>query len=64
MTLGKRLKYFNLGHVYRIIPVLTDKDGKQLDINRVLSLYHAMLKSETINKNYIFELASDALEKG
>ncbi|NMB98022.1 MAG: hypothetical protein GYA02_15690 [Clostridiaceae bacterium] len=64
MKLGKRLKYFNLGHVYRIIPVSTDKDGKQLDIKRVLSLYHAMLKGETINKNYIFELAADALEKG
>ncbi len=63
-TFGERLKYFNLGNLYGIVPVSSSKDGEQLNILRLLNLYGAILKSESVSKNYIFDLACEALEKG
>lgn len=63
-NLGEFLRYFSIGHLYNMIPVNTNKKGEQLDIARVLDLYSAIIKGELVEKNFIFDLAAEALERG
>ncbi len=58
------LKGFSLGTIYRMIPVHRTKDGKQTDVKRVLSIYHALLSNYLIEKEQLFRLFSEAIEKG
>lgn len=55
---------FGFHSVYRMIPVKTSKDGTQQNIKRVLSLYSALFKLETVKTKVLFEYACEALEKG
>ncbi len=64
MNVTDHLKYFSLGSIYRVIPVRTKKDGKQVDSGRVLSLYKSILKREKVDVNLIFRYALEALDKG
>ena len=64
LTMSQYLRYFNLGHIQRIVPISTDKKGTQLNIKRVLNLLSAVIQGELIDKNEIMELACEALEKG
>lgn len=64
LSMNQYLKYFNLGHIYRLISVSTDKKGTQLNIKRVLNLISAVIQGDLIDKNEIMELACEALEKG
>lgn len=61
---GMMLPNFSLGHVYRMIPVCTNKKGEQLDIDRVLNFYGAILLGEYLEKALLFSLAAETLEKG
>ncbi|MBA4602450.1 TM1802 family CRISPR-associated protein [Thermoactinomyces mirandus] len=54
----------SLGSIYRMIPVRTSKTGDQLDIQRVLSIYHALFTKTAIEADVLFGYASEALEKG
>lgn len=62
--LKPHLNNMSLGSLYRIIPVRTNKGGEQLDINRVISLYRAILSNEQINTQTFYNYASEALDKG
>ena len=64
LSMSQYLRYFNLGHIYRLVPVSTDKKGTQLNIKSVLNLISAVIQGELIDKNEIMELACEALEKG
>ena len=64
MTITEHLKYFSLGSVYRVIPVKSRKDGKQVDAGRVLSFYKSILKREKVKPGLVFHYALDALDKG
>jgi len=63
-TYGELLLHFTLGHIYTIVPVSVSKDGKQLSIQRVLDLYSAIMKGGMVERNFIFDLATEALERG
>lgn len=54
----------SIGSIYRLIPVKENKDRKQVDIGRVLSLYKAILSSERISHKIFYDYATDGLEKG
>jgi len=64
ISFGDMLPYFSLGNVYHMIPVTTNKKKEQLDINRVLDIYGAILSDEHVDKSTIFTYATEALEKG
>ncbi len=59
-----RLKWFNLGSIYHMVPVRTNKKGEQLDVNIVLELYAAILQRIRIDKKVIWECFARALECG
>ncbi len=54
----------SIGHIYRIIPVRTNRKDDQLDIGRVLSLYKALLNGEQIKSEVLFNYVTEALDKG
>ncbi len=58
------LKYFSLGNIYHVIPVKTNKDGKQVDSGRVLSFYKSILKQEKVKTDLVYRYALEALDKG
>jgi len=58
------LRWFSLGSIYRIIPVRTNKKGDQLDIQRVLSVYKALLANHLLETELLYQYAMEALEKG
>ncbi|WP_024833236.1 TM1802 family CRISPR-associated protein [Ruminiclostridium josui] len=64
LSMSQYLRYFNLGHIYKLVPVSADKKGTQLNIKRVLNLISAVIQGELIYKNEIMEFACEALEKG
>ena len=56
---------FSLGTIYRIIPVRTEqRSGEQLDIQRVLSVYKALLANHILEADLLYQYAMEALEKG
>lgn len=55
---------FTLGDIYNIVPVAKNEKGEQLDVNRLLDLYGAIIKGELVESNEIFSLAAEALGKG
>ena len=61
---GEGLPNFLIGHLYNMVPVTENKKGDQLDIQRLLDLFGVLIKGETVEIQYIFELACEALEKG
>ncbi len=61
---GKLLPNFKLGYIYGMIPVFVNKKNEQLNIARVLDLYSIILKDGLVEKNHIFDMACEALEKG
>lgn len=61
---GKMLPHFLLGFLYTMVPICTNQKGEKIDFARVLSLYSCILKGGKMEKNAVFELAADALEKG
>ncbi|MBD1373491.1 hypothetical protein IC620_14145 [Hazenella sp. IB182357] len=58
------LKSMSLGMIYRMIPVRTNKDKKQLNIQNVLSVYQSLFSRTLLEANVLFEAATEALEKG
>lgn len=64
LRLQPHLKWMSLSSIYRIIPVRETKDGTQVDVGRVLTLYKVLLSGGQVNKNTLFEYLSDALDKG
>lgn len=63
-TFEERLPYFTLGHLYSMVPVATNNKKEQLNIQRLLDLYAAIIKGELVEKAFIFDLAVESLEKG
>lgn len=57
-------KTFLPGNIYNLIAVQTNNKNKQLNVGRVFDLYADILNGYTVNKNYIFDLYSEALTKG
>lgn len=55
---------FSMGTIYRMVPIHRTKDGTQTDVKRVLSLYHALLSGYIIEREQLFRLFSEAMEKG
>jgi len=55
---------FSLGSIYGLVPVKVNKNGEQVDIGRVLSLYKALLSGEKISYKTLFDYAIEGLEKG
>ncbi|UMZ72705.1 TM1802 family CRISPR-associated protein [Natranaerofaba carboxydovora] len=53
-----------LGTIYRMIPVRKDNKNNQLDIQRILGMYKALLKGHSIETISIFDLAVEAMDKG
>lgn len=62
--LSPYIRSLSLGAIYRMIPVRTNKKKEQLDIQRVLTLYHSLFSKTTIDAPVLFEYATEALEKG
>ena len=58
------IKFFSLGSIYHIIPINTNRNGEQLNISRVLSLYRALLKREKIERRILYNYCCEALDKG
>lgn len=58
------LRYFDLGSIYHMIPVRMNNKGEQLNINRVLEVYAAMLQRNIIESKVLFEYFAEALEVG
>ncbi|KJS01567.1 MAG: hypothetical protein VR68_04655 [Peptococcaceae bacterium BRH_c4a] len=54
----------SLRKVYQIIPVRSDKKNKQLNIQRVLDVYKALLLRQLINPRLLFQYAMEAVDKG
>jgi len=59
-----QLRGMKLDDIYRLIPVHTNKQGEQLDIHRVLSVYKSLLCRYRIDSHVLFQYATEALEKG
>jgi CRISPR-associated protein Csh1 len=55
---------FTLGDVYNIVPIMKNKKGEQINVNRLLDLYSAIIKGELIESSAVFQLAEEALDKG
>lgn len=53
-----------LGKVYHIIPVRFNKKKEQLDIQRVLDVYKALLLRQLLNPRILFQYAMEAVVKG
>ena len=64
LKLQSHLRSMSIGHIYRIIPVRTNRKDDQLDIGRVLSLYKALLNGEQIKSEVLFNYVTEALDKG
>lgn len=64
IEIGQYVRNLSLSHIYHMIPVSVNSKGEQLDIGRVLDFYSAILNGENIDKNLIFDFATEALEKG
>ena len=60
----EKLKIFTLGSIYSIVPVSTNNKGIQINIARLLDLYSAIIKGELIDRNLIYDLACEALDRG
>lgn len=59
------LSHFRLGSIYRMIPVrVNEKKKEQLNIDRVLEFYAAILQQHTLAGSLIFEYFSEAMECG
>jgi CRISPR-associated protein Csh1 len=60
----EKLKYFDLGTVYRLIPVRTNTKREQVNIERVLEFYAAILQQGVIESEVIFSYFTEAIEIG
>ncbi|KIR01275.1 CRISPR-associated protein, Csh1 family [Lachnospiraceae bacterium TWA4] len=56
-----RKEHFNLGLIYRMIPVQVNKKKEQLNINRVLDFYSSIIQGTTISVHTVFDYYSEAL---
>jgi CRISPR-associated protein Csh1 len=54
----------SLGKVYRIIPVRSNKKGEQLNIQRVLDVYKALLLKQLLSPRLLFQYAMEAIDNG
>lgn len=59
-----KLKTFQPGTLYRLVPVHTNTKGEQLNIGRLLELYAAIFKGHTVSKHTIFEWYTEAMSCG
>ncbi len=64
LFVSDHLKIFSLGSIYHVIPVKTKKDGKQIDVGRILSFYKSILKREQIKNDLVYRYALEAMDKG
>lgn len=64
LRFGEVLPYFSLNHIYHMIPVTTNKKSEQIDIVRVLDFYGSILSGECMDRDVVFSLAAETLEKG
>ena len=62
--LRPHLRGMKLDDIYRLIPVHTNKNGEQLDIHRVLSVYKSLLCKYRISSQVLIQYALEALDKG
>ncbi len=62
-SLKPQIGNISLGSIYRLIPVRIS-NNVQIDIDRVLSLYKAILTGEKVSVNTLYLYALEALEKG
>lgn len=58
------VKNISLSSIYHFVPVKVNKNGDQLDIGRVLSLYKAILSGEKIHYKVLYDYATEAMDKG
>lgn len=58
------LHKMSLGNIYGMIPVHSNKNGDQLDIQRVLSVYKALLSNHILETRVLYQYAMEAIEKG
>lgn len=54
----------SLGKVYRIIPVRSNKKGEQLNVQRVINVYKALLLKQLLHPRLLFQYAMEAIDKG
>lgn len=59
-----KLKTFQPGTLYGLVPVHTNTKGEQLNIGRLLELYAAIFKGYTVSKHTIFEWYTEAMSCG
>lgn len=59
-----KLKTFQPGTLYGLVPVHTNTKGEQLNIGRLLELYAAIFKGHTVSKHTIFEWYTEAMSCG
>jgi len=53
-----------LGRVYRIIPVRSTRKKEQLDIQRVLDIYKALLLKQLFSPRQLFQYAMESIDEG
>lgn len=53
-----------LGKVYRIIPVRSNRKGEQLNIQRVIDVYKALLLRHLLDPRLLFQYAMEAVDLG
>lgn len=58
------LPNFSLNYIYNMIPVKTNNKREQLDINRVLEVYAAILQRNKIETRVLYDYFAEALECG
>lgn len=59
-----KLKTFQPGTLYGLVPVRTNTKGEQLNIGRLLELYAAIFKEHTVSKRTIFEWYTETMSCG
>jgi CRISPR-associated protein Csh1 len=62
--LQSHLRGLKLDDIYRLITVHTNKNGDQLDVHRVLSVYKSLLCKYRMDSQVLIQYALEALDKG
>lgn len=57
------MKYFTIGSLYNLIPMRSNNKGEIVGIRTLLDLYDAILNSNVIERDYIFDLFSEACSR-